>query len=309
MGMFSAIAGGVMQGFGTGIAGNAASQRRKALFGVADTPGVDPNTVYGQAFDAGLGNFDKAANLARQNNQFSTEELNKMLEQSIPGYNLMQKQAADTTNSFLKGELPPDVQAAILRSSAAKALSGGYGGSPAGRNLTARDLGLTSLDLINRGQQYRSGIIGSTPMARLQGTSDLLNINPADLFGHREQERTLGMQARTNAIEAPTKSEIWGRYLQQQGQQLQGASGQSGSSAMMGGIMSAFCWVARAAFGDENPEWIEFRRTLLDYGPAWLIKAYVRHGQKLAAWMADKPMAKSAMRFMMRRYIAWHRKG
>lgn len=54
-------------------------------------------------------------------------------------------------NSFLHGEIPTDVQNQIRRNSAFKSLQGGFAGSPMATNLTARDFGLNSLDLIGKG--------------------------------------------------------------------------------------------------------------------------------------------------------------
>ena len=48
---------------------------------------------------------------------------------------------------MLSGNLPSDVASGVLRSGAAKALQGGYGGSQLGRNLTLRDLGKNSLQM------------------------------------------------------------------------------------------------------------------------------------------------------------------
>lgn len=49
------------------------------------------------------------------------------------------------------GKIPKDVQNVISGNAAARALGGGYAGSGVHRNLVARDLGLTSLDLMERG--------------------------------------------------------------------------------------------------------------------------------------------------------------
>jgi hypothetical protein len=55
---------------------------------------------------------------------------------------------------MMSGRISADVQANLSRSGAFKALNGGFGGdSSMGRNLQARDLGLTSLDLMTKGDQ------------------------------------------------------------------------------------------------------------------------------------------------------------
>lgn len=60
-----------------------------------------------------------------------------------------------TTKSILDelglgGQLPQDVQEIVLRNAFSKGGMSGIGGSQMGRNLAARDLGLTSLDLLNQ---------------------------------------------------------------------------------------------------------------------------------------------------------------
>jgi hypothetical protein len=99
---------------------------------------------------------------APQINQFNMEQLQGLLNQALPGYQGMvsglQTGAMDllqgpTTQSLLAGNVPADVQNQIRRSAAYQSLIGGTAGAGTGTAgaITARDLGLTSLDLINRG--------------------------------------------------------------------------------------------------------------------------------------------------------------
>jgi hypothetical protein len=78
-------------------------------------------------------------------------------EKAIPGFaDILSEGGADTASllgeaaPLIRGELPPDVQSQVLRSSAYKNLMSGGGGQFLG-SLQARDLGLTSLDLMNKG--------------------------------------------------------------------------------------------------------------------------------------------------------------
>lgn len=78
----------------------------------------------------------------------------KALDAAIPTWRETRDQAAEINKSLLAGEIPNDVKQQIARNSAFKATQGGFGaGSGAGRSLTARDLGRTSLDLTQMGQQ------------------------------------------------------------------------------------------------------------------------------------------------------------
>jgi hypothetical protein len=82
------------------------------------------------------------------------------LDQAIPGFGDILKQGGIDTQDILsqadpliKGELPQDVKDATMRNSAFQSLMGGTAGSPMAGALTARDLGLTSLQLQQQGTQ------------------------------------------------------------------------------------------------------------------------------------------------------------
>lgn len=80
------------------------------------------------------------------------EALENKEEEELPGEALL-KQAQDVTSDMLEGKIPQDVQDQIEQMSAERSLQGGFGfqGSQRARNLTARDLGLKSTDLMNEG--------------------------------------------------------------------------------------------------------------------------------------------------------------
>jgi dGTP triphosphohydrolase len=101
-----------------------------------------------KAIGNNLGNFDVASQLASKTNTFNQEEAQRAFNEFTGGQGagLFQK-SNENISDYLSGIIPDDVSAAVNRSSAAKALGGGFGGSQMQGNLTARDLGLTSLDL------------------------------------------------------------------------------------------------------------------------------------------------------------------
>lgn len=67
-------------------------------------------------------------------------------------YNKLFGMMSGVVESQLRGEIPDDVRAKVERDAAARGLLYGLGaGSPADRALTARDLGLTSLDIQQKG--------------------------------------------------------------------------------------------------------------------------------------------------------------
>lgn len=103
-----------------------------------------------KAVTSNLGALPGAEKLATETNRFNQEALLKALREAVPDYDQITSTISSSLASQLKGELPGDVQAAVQDKAAAKGLAGGYGGSGASRNLVARDLGLTSLDVANK---------------------------------------------------------------------------------------------------------------------------------------------------------------
>jgi hypothetical protein len=68
------------------------------------------------------------------------------------------------------------------------------------------------------------------------------------------------------------------------------------------------CWVARAAFGEQDFRWQIFRAWLMDDAPAWFRSLYIRHGAGVGSWLQDRETAKrlvrSAMMVIVRRKLA-----
>src|SRR6266481_5700889 len=74
-----------------------------------------------------------------------------MLRTAIPNFDEIQQTAGGNITSMLKGEIPQDVQDQITNSVAGRNLGLGTAGSGFGRDLVARDLGITSLNLTEKG--------------------------------------------------------------------------------------------------------------------------------------------------------------
>lgn len=96
--------------------------------------------------------------LATETNRFNFDEISKMLERAVPGFTAGIKSAGANATALARGEIPDDVSRGVQSSSAARSLGGGFGGSGLARNLTARDLGLTSLNLTGEGQNRLLGL-------------------------------------------------------------------------------------------------------------------------------------------------------
>jgi len=225
-----------MMALGTLMGANAAKMTQKKLDEIVRMPELDVGNAYGQAIGAINANQSGAEGAAARTNQFNQGQVNSVLEQGIPGFSEMQKRRVKQATDLLGGGIPEDVQRQIYRSSAGRALQGGYAGAPAGRNLTARDLGRTSLDMIERGNQMTGSILSSTPLARTQGSNDILNLSGGDFSNLRANARTEKMSAMRDRAIAPGATAVGGQGLQQMGKSLMELAGSLGGAAM-GGAM------------------------------------------------------------------------
>lgn len=117
---------------------------------VPDAPEIDIDKELAANVSGNLALLPELSTLARKTNELSVEEMERSLSQALPGYKELRDQITKTIGSQLRGEIPKDVSSLVERTSAEQATRAGYAGSGVGRALTARDLGLTSLDITNR---------------------------------------------------------------------------------------------------------------------------------------------------------------
>jgi len=107
---------------------------------------------------ANLAAVPQLQTLASGVNRFNEAEIRRMMESTLPGYFGSLAAAGDVAGSLARGEVPEDVARQVERRGATRALTGGYAGSTLGRNLTLRDLGLTSLEATGEGQRRLLGL-------------------------------------------------------------------------------------------------------------------------------------------------------
>lgn len=113
---------------------------------------VDVQKEQQKAIAGNLSALDGAMEVGSAVNEYNQAELDKMYAKAFGGYyDSIKKSIGKNTASMAAGEIPDDVSEAVMRGAAGRSLYGGYGGTGMGRNLTARDLGLTSLDLMTKG--------------------------------------------------------------------------------------------------------------------------------------------------------------
>jgi hypothetical protein len=98
---------------------------------------------------------DEAAEYALENSSKIANALNAKYQAAfsaaMPGYQQNMATANKLTTTYLKGQIPQDVVDQVYRGAAAKGFTSGLFGGGIGRNIVARDLGLTSLQLQSAG--------------------------------------------------------------------------------------------------------------------------------------------------------------
>ncbi len=196
---------------------------------------IDTQEEQAAAIKGNLMNFADASKLAGQTNVFNQEQINKMLEMNMPGYGAMQKQAGQNIGAELRGELPKDVEQAITRNDAVRSLYGGYSEGSMSRNLVARDLGLTSLQLTQHGLDSATKWMQSARIAPLMDVSSMF-ITPQQriqttMWNKEMQFNRDWMANKIDAMPDPTMAAIGGAIIKTDDQITSMASSVAGAAA------------------------------------------------------------------------------
>lgn len=89
--------------------------------------------------------------LAEEANNLTVDEFKRRLSMLVPDSGQILSNVSSNIADMTAGNIPEDVASAVERRSAARSYAGGYGGSQRAGFLRTRDLGLTSLDLTQKG--------------------------------------------------------------------------------------------------------------------------------------------------------------
>lgn len=246
-------------GYGTAIqgAGDLLGLGLGAAFGdkifgkkpqVAPWRPVVAGTEAGKAIGSNISNFP---GIAEEGDLYSTY-LQDSISKLLPEYKSILAEGGQTTQDILeqadpliKGELPPDVKAAVERSSAYQSLLSGTAGSSMAKGLTARDLGLTSLDLMQRGTAMAGQ--GANAMQRWNQIASGTVYDPSQMFVTPAQQSALDLkneemrqgtqQQRFNVAASPdpTTQGLFNTYLSMLSQVGGGGGGGSGGGGSGGG--------------------------------------------------------------------------
>lgn len=275
------------------------------------------------ATQANISNLPATEQLVGAANTFTRQQIQQMLASVIPNYNEITGSATTDIASMLKGEIPTDVSNALQTSAAARALTGGFAGSGMHGDLVARDLGLTSLNLMDKGitsaeswmsmmdQMYSPGMLNVssmfiTPMQEYQ-TANEQNVQQfqrqwmqSQISAMPDPELT-GLLADISAA-SPMALPIGSGGEQGWAMGLLGGGGGAGGGG--GGLLSMagmMCWVAREVYGAQDPKWLIFRAWMIGKAPAMLRRLYVEEGPRFARWLRNKPRIKRIVRYLMDR--------
>jgi hypothetical protein len=160
-------------------------------------------STMGQATSTDPARVSQFTRMAEQLSQAAVQTRANMLASADPRGVELSQIADENAAAMMQGRIGADVQANLSRSSAMRALQGGFGASSEmGRGLTARDLGMTSLDLQQRG-------------AALNESQRMLNYNT----------RVAGLQADAGAFMRDNQ-----QMLSEQGRTLLGSQLQTAQS-------------------------------------------------------------------------------
>jgi len=145
MGVIAGLAGAALM-----IGGSAMSAGKKVR--VPEFRRVNTEKEQEAAIKQNIASLQGASELATKTTAAEQTLLESQLRRAIPGYDQLVSQAGKNIGASLRGEISQDVQSQLQRSSAGRALTGGFGGGTGmGRNLSARDFGLTSMQIQNQG--------------------------------------------------------------------------------------------------------------------------------------------------------------
>lgn len=221
---------------------------------------IDPNATQKETVAGNQANFADIAKLAAGVNTFNQDQLNALIDRVLPG---ARQQIQQTLSSQLRGEIPQDVQNAIFRSNAERTATGNaFGGGGFSRNVTARDLGLTSLDITNKALSSAESWLAKATAPTFDVTSMFFTpqqrLAQANLQQQRQFERDVmaagvaaapdpGMAALAQGIDSDI-SKIENAALSYGGMAAGASFGSPAPSASAGGLAAS-----NQSFGLANP--------------------------------------------------------
>ena len=104
---------------------------------------------------------------------------------------------------------------------------------------------------------------------------------------------------------ADYQARTYGAYTAAKASQPTGAQQFADIAGGVGGLLGkvapfgVICWVAREVYGNDNPKWLQFREWMLTKASDNLRNFYIKHGEKIAESIRNKPKIKAIIRKWM----------
>lgn len=141
----------------------------------------DPAAVLRSSIRANLGAFGDIEGLARRTNTLSTDEMQRALETSLPGYADTVSSAMGNIASNLRGEIDPGVLGLFQQDAAERGIGTGLSGSPNIDSNYLTNVLRNRLALQAQGQNQLNARVGATPLAPQFNPSSFF-VTPAQQF-------------------------------------------------------------------------------------------------------------------------------
>lgn len=266
------------------------------------------------------------------------EQTNALLERiyaqagTAPDSPLLRAAIAQAQRDLAQGgAIPVDVQNAVTRRALAQT-GQNTGNLGLGRDVVARDLGLTSLDLMNRRLQNAASLgqaeagLSSDATANLFNSANLLNSISGSDFARQLAAAQLGQSIQmpqTGLDPSAVANLAVGNSNSANAQQQQGFALRAGAAnqmtqlggqmmgagaSMYGGMMGNLyggaaaagnmCWVAREVYSGRD-DWIKFRDWLLSSGSPEFVEFYRENGHSIAENISGNDKVKELIRHLM----------
>lgn len=169
---------------------------------------INPDLVQAQTTKGNLANFGDIAKLVTQVNTLNQDQLNALIDRALPG---ARDQIAKNISSQLRGEVPEDVSRAITRYNAGRNVGALTQGSGFSAGVAAKDLGLTSLNLIDKGLSSAESWLQRSTAPQMDATS--MFFTPQQRLGFEERQQALkfqrdSMEAQVNAAPDPATAAL-----------------------------------------------------------------------------------------------------
>jgi hypothetical protein len=118
---------------------------------VPDAPEVDTTQAQRDAVRGNLKNLGDIERLGTATNDATARQFMAFMEKLVPGFSSISGKIAENIKSQVSGQLPADVRRMLSRTAAEKGIARGTSGSEFEDYGELRDLGLTSLQITNKG--------------------------------------------------------------------------------------------------------------------------------------------------------------